>query len=280
MLNEAVWEVLHSGDRFLVQHYLGAMAVGYYSAAYNMATYVQELMIGPVNLALVPMYVSLWANKGKESTREFVSRTLNHFLVASVFVVSIVAVTSSDLVGLLASEKYREAHRLLPVLLTGLLIAGLFPFLKSGLFLHNETRKLLRPIAYSAVTNVALNIVLLPRMGLMGGALAALVGYALLAVLMAHTSFKRLPLRIDYVSLTKHLLAGSIVFALFAPVDIGWRFGALLIKGTLAPLLYLALVLAFDANSRTVVQMLLVSFCRRFLPQSQFATGAAKVAGD
>ena len=43
MAAEISWVVLDSGDRFFVQHYLGAQALGFYAAAYGIAIYLQDV---------------------------------------------------------------------------------------------------------------------------------------------------------------------------------------------------------------------------------------------
>src|SRR5262249_36533130 len=63
--------ILDSGDRMLVQHYMGSQSLGYYSAAYNVSTYVEESLMVPINLALFPIYMKLWVEKGKPATQEF-----------------------------------------------------------------------------------------------------------------------------------------------------------------------------------------------------------------
>src|SRR5262249_17036102 len=50
--------VLDSGDRFLVRHYLGLQPLGLYSVAYGLSSYVNDVLIAPLNLALVPLYIS------------------------------------------------------------------------------------------------------------------------------------------------------------------------------------------------------------------------------
>jgi len=55
MTAEIAWVVLDSGDRFFVQHFLGAQALGFYAAAYGIATYLQNVLMAPLQLALFPI---------------------------------------------------------------------------------------------------------------------------------------------------------------------------------------------------------------------------------
>ena len=54
MTAEIAWVVLDSGDRFFIQHFLGAQALGFYAAAYGIATYLQDVLMAPSATGSVP----------------------------------------------------------------------------------------------------------------------------------------------------------------------------------------------------------------------------------
>src|SRR2546422_1115584 len=92
MATEICWLILDSGDRFLVQGFLGARALGYYAAAYNISSYIRDALSAPVYLALFPICMELWIIKGKQATQEFLSRLMDHFILAGVGLVCAVSV--------------------------------------------------------------------------------------------------------------------------------------------------------------------------------------------
>ena len=57
------------GRPFFVQHFLGAQALGFYAAAYGIATYLQDVMMAPLQLALFPICMKVWASQGKRRHR-------------------------------------------------------------------------------------------------------------------------------------------------------------------------------------------------------------------
>lgn len=204
--------ILDSGDRLLVQHYMGAQPLGYYSAAYNVSTYTEEALMVPINLALFPIYMKLWVEKGEQATREFLSRSLNAFLALAVGVVCLVLLTSRDVIVVLASRKFQESYKLLPVLVVGLLIYAVHIFLNAALLIHKKTATMTKLVVYACVFNIVLNIFLIPRMGLQGAALATLVSYLFMVLLMARESFQLMPLDISYVGFAGNVLAGAVAY--------------------------------------------------------------------
>lgn len=204
--------ILDSGDRLLVQHYMGAQPLGYYSAAYNVSTYVEEALMVPINLALFPIYMKLWVEKGRQETQAFLSRSLNGFLALAVGVVCMVLLTSRDVIVVLASRKFQESYKLLPVLVVGLLIYAIHIFLNASLLIHKKTATMTKLVVYACVLNIVLNVILIPRIGLQGAALATLVSYLFMVILMARESFRLLPLDISYLGFAANLAAGTIAF--------------------------------------------------------------------
>lgn len=245
--------VLDAGDRVFVQHYLGAQQLGYYSAAYNLAAYLQISIMVPLNLALFPIYMRLWVNKGKEETQAFIGKCLYLYTLLIIGVMAAATLTSGAMVTVLASAKYRAAQNLLPILVAGVLIYSIHIFLNAGLLIHKKTGVMARLVVYAAVLNIVMNILLIPRMGLLAAALATLVSYTFLVLLMARASFKELPIHVEYGSIAKFLLAGAITVAALWRLDLGNNFVNFIGKGFLSVLLYGGIVWFFDPRLRAAL---------------------------
>ena len=174
--------VLDSGDRLLIGRYLGLHQLGLYSAAYSIATYAEEALMAPVNLALIPAYMKIWVEQGAQATSQFLSQTLDIFVMIAGAVALIIYVTSDDIIRLLASKKFAAAHSILPVIVCGLLVYATHIFFNAPLLIHKRSLTLTAVTAGSCLVNVGLNVFLLPRIGIMGAAIATLVSYLLFVV--------------------------------------------------------------------------------------------------
>ena len=69
--------VLNIGDRYLIQWIRGAEDLGIYSAVYNLCEYVSTIIISSVSSAVLPMYLRIWAEQGKEATSRFIVDSLH-----------------------------------------------------------------------------------------------------------------------------------------------------------------------------------------------------------
>ncbi|HSM85963.1 MAG TPA: oligosaccharide flippase family protein [Candidatus Limnocylindrales bacterium] len=221
MTAEISWVVLDSGDRFFVQHFLGAQALGFYAAAYGIATYLQDVMMAPLQLALFPICMKVWAAKGKEETQQFLSRSLDQFAMVAVGVVCVAIVTSRDIIVLLASRKFQQAHELLPYLVIGLVLSAVTIYFRPGLLIYKKASKIASATLGASILNVALNIVLLPRIGLTGAALATTLSYAAVVIFLAYESLRVLPFKLEAGALARYIVTGlgAALLASYLPVQ-------------------------------------------------------------
>jgi O-antigen/teichoic acid export membrane protein len=245
--------ILDSGDRLLIQNYLGAEQLGYYSAAYNLSSYAQISLMVPINLAIIPIYMKLWVNKGKEETQIFLSKSLDMFLFVAVGMCCVVTLISRDLVIFLASKKFESSYRLLPILIVGLFIYSVHIFLTAGLLIYKKTFLMARQVIYATLLNIGLNVILLPRIGLTGAAWATLLSYTFLIVLMVHASFPLLPIQIKYVAFLRYVCAAVLAYWLVAQIRLDSAFWEIVVRGLLGVILYCGVLWIVDRQVREAV---------------------------
>lgn len=253
MAAEISWVVLDSGDRFFVQKILGAQQLGYYSAAYGVATYWQEVLTVPLQLALFPICMKLWASKGRGETQTFLSRSLDQFLMASVGVIAVAMVTSRDVMVLLASRKFQEAHSLLPYLVIGLVLCATMIFFRPGLLIFERAGKIAMATLYACILNIVMNVVLLPRIGIAGAAIATMVSYAAMVAFLAYESWKVLPFKVEVLALGRYIVVGTAVAWLVSRWSLPNPLVGAVVKGALIVILYAAVLWIVDGRVRKLM---------------------------
>ncbi len=250
MTAEIAWVVLDSGDRFFVQHFLGAQALGFYAAAYGIATYLQDVMMAPLQLALFPICMKVWASQGRKATQEFLSRSLDQFAIVAVGVIAVAIVTSQDVVVLLASRKFAKAHELLPYLVIGLVLSAVTIYFRPGLLIHKKGSKIATATLGASILNIGLNILLLPRIGLVGAAIATTVSYAAIVVFLAYQSLSVLPFKIEVVALVRYSLTGILVSWLGTFVHMASPVLNVVARGAFILALYTLILWGIDSRVR------------------------------
>jgi O-antigen/teichoic acid export membrane protein len=250
---EAAGFILDSGDRILLQHYLGLQAVGYYSAGYNMANYIAESLVYSVSLALFPIYMRLWVTEGPAQTQRFLNDALDKFILVAMCILAGVAATARDAVVILGSQKLKAAYPLLPVLMIGLMIYAVHMFLNIGLVLYKKTYTMAKLIILAAVLNIVLNVILIPRIGMQGAAIATLVSYAVFVVLLGRASFALLPLRFNVPGCLRYALSALVSAFVATRIECSSALLSLALRGGICLVVYVALLWLMDRSFRTLI---------------------------
>ncbi len=275
--------VLDSGDRLLVLHYLSNVALGYYSAAYNISSYLQEMIMTPLNLAIVPIYIRLWNASGIEATQKFLSTALSWF-IGFVFIVTFLSLIGSrEALILLASPKFSKAGRLLPILIPSLMLYAMHIFLNVGLILKEKTAIMAGLVFISAIVNFGLNIILIPRLGLDGAAWANLWSYLVLILLLALVNQRFLPLQLHVGIIWKVACSSALAYIIASQIRIGAPFMGLALKTfTFTSLtVFLATVLSFEFRTMLFTSLRIAAQsigCRTILEEVPATTSTTKVS--
>lgn len=242
--------ILNSGDRYIIQYYLGPVSLGIYSAGYAIATYAAELIILPIRDAVFPIYMDIYANKGEKETKIFLGKSLKYFsMVAIPMIFGFIAV-SSDLIILLASKKYIQSYVVAPYVLTGMIIYGTWSFFGAGLFINKNTIKILVFIIIACCLNIIINIILIPKFGIIGAAIATLIAYSFYIFMLIIFSFRKFEFQIEYKNIFLYFISSIVMFVAIFKIDFNNSLINLTIKIIIGVAIYFLGVSLFDREIR------------------------------
>ncbi len=252
LATELMYLLLRSGDRFLVQYYLGDSAVGVYSVGYTLPSYINDLVMFSLSYAVVPIYVELFGKDGAAATSEFLGRALRYYVIGMIVLCAGYAATATDLIVVLASEKYRESAAFSGWILLGLALLGATTILNAGLYLQKRTMLMLLTMAAGLVANFATNAVLLPLLGVQGGAYATLVAGVVMVGVTVALSFRHLPIAFDWRNAAVYLVLLGVPLLLLAAIQTGSAWLNLALKVGLGGALTAAVVLWREPEVRAL----------------------------
>jgi len=210
--------ILSIGGRYIVNDELGARALGAYSAAYNLCDYVQAVLTMAFGQALVPMYTSLWESSGRESTTEFLQKSLRYYLAFALPVLAGMMAVGPELLRLLASNKYNEGATLIPYVIGGMLVTGGAPIFCAGIYIKKQTEVVLYSVIAAAIVNLALTIVLSRAFGIAGAGMATLASYLLYSASTGYFSYRTISIRFPWADAAKFSALATLMY--FAVKDI------------------------------------------------------------
>jgi O-antigen/teichoic acid export membrane protein len=183
---------VQSIDRYFLAHYDGPATVGVYSLGYSVASAVL-VVAATVNLLFVPVAAELLRNAPERLVR-FVEESVRLAVALLGLCVAGAYVLGAPVLHILGGTAYAAATAVFPLMVTSY---GLFTIVQLlqwiPLAVERRVGRVVATQTVMAALNVALDLALIPELGMNGAILAAVVSYAVGMVLMAAEAGRALP---------------------------------------------------------------------------------------
>jgi O-antigen/teichoic acid export membrane protein len=163
-------------DLLLVGSLLGEEAVGRYGAASKLATTVNFAFFA-VNAAGAPVISALFAAGDQAAMRRMVKRTSNWVFWPALSIAIGLSILGRPILGLFGAE-FQDAYGAMLILAGGYLATASMGLSPSLLNLTGNERLSALSFGIAVLINLALNLILIPRMGIEGAALATMLSMA------------------------------------------------------------------------------------------------------
>ena len=198
--------VTESSDRYLVTYFLGLGSVGVYSAACSIGNLIQ-LLVSPLQLILLPEISKLFDENKIDQVRIYMSHSLRYFLLITIPAVFGISALAKPLLGVFTTEDFLSGWFVIPIIALSGLLAGIFQIFVNIIFLVKETKYITYINIVAAASNVLLNLLLIPSIGIGGAALSTLISYFLMIVLCIHVSMKHFVFDFYFYDIVKSIFS-------------------------------------------------------------------------
>lgn len=202
----AYW-VLGSIDRWMIAQLSNMDEVGLYGIAFKFAAIVMFL-----NTAFGQAW-SPWAMKvraERSDYRKVYSEVFSVWFLLLTLAGCVLSMFAKELLVLTTPERYWPAANILIVAVLGVVFLGTTQITAVGISLEKRTRIFAVSAWIAAALNVALNIVLIPRLGALGAALATTVTYFGLSGAYLYWTQRIHPLPLDWNQLLSVFVVGVL----------------------------------------------------------------------
>ncbi|MCR9269217.1 MAG: lipopolysaccharide biosynthesis protein [Henriciella sp.] len=203
--------ILSVADRFLIAVFLGEAAVGEYAAGYGVADKSVLLICAWAAMAAMPLVMAAYERGGAVAAAEESRGLIRTLLLIGVPAAAGLALVATPLSEALIGEAVREgARQIIPWIAFAGLLNGLTIHYYSEVFhLAHRTGELALLMLVPAVANIALNLILIPPLGLLGAVLATLLSYAISIGVLALAGRRLIALPMPLADLFKICVAAA-----------------------------------------------------------------------
>ncbi len=201
--------VLSAGDRFVISAMMGNASVGIYAAGYGTANRGLDVLFIWAGMAAGPLLIAALELGNREKAREMAAKAFSIMAFLTFPAATGIALVATPLANIMVGPGYREgAAAIMPwIAMAGLMNGITTYYLLNAFTLSRRTGVMALITAVPAVLNIALNILLLPSMGLMGAVAATIIAYSLGMVMTTVIGRKHFPLPLPILVAAKTGLA-------------------------------------------------------------------------
>jgi O-antigen/teichoic acid export membrane protein len=169
----AVFGALNASlDRFLLVQWLGLEAVATYAAAVSLSA-VPAVFYSVLGYTLFPVLARAWHAQQRDEAARLTGRALAFFLGLALPVAILLAAAGPWLLPWLTAASYQAPWPVFAGQAVAVLAFGVYQILLYTLLLDGRSQQVLVMAVAAAALNAAVNLWLLPRLGMSGAAAAA-----------------------------------------------------------------------------------------------------------
>ena len=202
-------QVMAVGDRFLLSRFMTVADVGMYSMGVSFGL-IQKIALGAFEYAWAPFYYATAREPG--APRVFSAVATYGVAVLALMTAGLSAI-AFDLLDAVTGGQYVAAAGVVTWTAVGVFFYGVYLLTSIGLNITRRTQYYPVSTAVGAAANVGLNLLLIPRFGIIGAAWANGAAYGLQAAVAYFLSQRFYPVQYEYGRVVRAILAALLAYA-------------------------------------------------------------------
>lgn len=200
-------------DRIFIKHYMGESAVGIYTLGYILGQGL-ALVYEAISQAILPkVYGDM--NENYDKAQDELEHFSYRYYLGLVMITIVISLLSPIIVSLFSNENYSEASSVMPFVMAGFMMGGLYKIPSLVLGYHKVVWFYPFLAFFSFGMNALLNWWLIPFYGIVGAGFASFLGLFLYSMVVQLMSFK-------YMSRKYYLIVSISYIGIFILILMGF----------------------------------------------------------
>lgn len=194
--------IMASADRIMVADIVSVADAGIYSVASTVSS-VATIFWNAINASFMPYTFESINNKNTSSINEIAILLIIGYTVICICV----SLIAPEIMGILAPPEYKNGVFVIPPILAVAFLNAVYNLFSNVEFYYKKTKIIASATIISAIVNIILNLILIPRYGYIGAAYTTLISTIVMA-LMHYVGYKTTSINLYN---TNNILAVSVI---------------------------------------------------------------------
>lgn len=250
--NISYW-VVDSSDRYVIGMLLGTTFVGYYSPGYTLGNIV-IMVLSPFSLLLPAVLPKYYEKNDMEQVQIFLKYSMKFFFLIAIPAAFGLSALSKPILMVITTQAIAlNGYMITPFIALSALLYGVYGIVGNILVLEKKTKVVGIVWILAAILNLVLNIILVPKFGILGAAAVTLLAYILAFLITVIYTNRYFTFDFDLRFIVKSTIASSLMAMVIFAVN---PYGILniLITIVICTGIYFALLLALKGIKKEEIQ--------------------------
>ncbi len=211
--------ILGVGDRYVIGIMLGSAAVGVYAVAYNMGNLILMAM-HPITFALLAPLAKAYDEGMMTQVRTYLKYSLRYFLMIAIPATVGLLILSGSLIRSLTTDEFTSGSAgITAVVAVSNIAYGLYVLTIQILYLQKRSKLISMLLVPTAFANIALNVLLIPVLGIMGSALATMISFFALLAASLYFALPHIRISLDWAFTGKCIASAAVMGLLLSLIS-------------------------------------------------------------
>lgn len=210
-------------DRYALNYMKGLEDVAFYSLGFKIGNTIKVFIVMSIQLAITPIMMK---KINSPDNGRFYSKGLTYFTYILMISVLSLNILSKEIIGIVTANKdYLISAYVVPFVSFGIIFGMMRDYCFIGLQITKRTKIMSLSIVIVTITNLVLNILFIPYMGIYGAAIATLIAQILSFLIIFFFAQKYYYIPYEVFKVFKIFVVGLLIFFLsfwLSVFDISW----------------------------------------------------------
>jgi O-antigen/teichoic acid export membrane protein len=189
--NTIMWWLVGVMNRPLMEYHLGLHAIGIFAVANKFPGILSTVFI----IFSISWQISVIEEFGKEGYSDYYNKIFRLAVTGLVFFFFIITIGSKLFIRIFTTDKFDEAWKYIPVLTLGVIFSNISGFSGSTFSASRESKYYFYSSIWGGVSSLLFNFILIPRFGIMGGAISTVISFFVMAIFRIIYSWKHVKIK-------------------------------------------------------------------------------------
>jgi O-antigen/teichoic acid export membrane protein len=209
IITSAAAFAVNFSDRFFLRYFSDLSTVGVYALGYKFGFMLSLLVVQPFDMI---WQARIYEIAKRDASGKTFSRLCEYYGFVLVTAALALSIGIKELLTVISAADFHSAYKVVPVIALAYVFQGANRFFLAGTYIAKKTSHLGIVGVISAGANIALNLLLIPRFGMMGAAWATAVSFIIMSALSLAVSQRVYPIPYVFTRLVGIISMAAVIY--------------------------------------------------------------------